>query len=325
MGAPRTTFRNAVLAAVRGSGRVGGQLSRVLRGARGHVAVGAPSVLSRRLVLKARVVPMRAGGAKAAALHLRYIQRDGVERDGSKGVLYGPGGDADAEAFEQPIAGEKHQFRFILSPEDGDELEMTSFVRRFMAQVEKDTDQRLDWAAVNHFNTGNPHAHILVRGVDRDGQGVRFDRQYISNGMRARAQELVTLELGPRTALDIQRARAREITQDRVTSLDRDLAKRAVDGIITLRGDDGRRPPALLTARLQHLPAIVFGVDLRALQAAHRIDNHAPARPRHASLRDCRYSNGVAALTCPRRSAVCSRTRVARAGHWRFAHNVSSS
>jgi hypothetical protein len=26
--------------------------------------------------------------AKAAALHVRYIERDGVEKDGSKGTLY---------------------------------------------------------------------------------------------------------------------------------------------------------------------------------------------------------------------------------------------
>jgi hypothetical protein len=34
-------------------------------------------------------VRLTANGAKAAARHLRYIERDGVEKDGSKGVLYG--------------------------------------------------------------------------------------------------------------------------------------------------------------------------------------------------------------------------------------------
>jgi type IV secretory pathway VirD2 relaxase len=102
---------------------------------------------------------------------------------------------------------------------------MPSYVRRFMAQVEKDVGRRLDWAAVNHHDTDNPHAHIVVRGVDGDGLPVRFDREYIANGMRARAQELATLDLGPRTQLDLQRARSREVLQDRFTSLDRDIGR----------------------------------------------------------------------------------------------------
>ena len=250
IGAPRNAFRNAVLASVRAGSRV----ARSLRPAKTRIAVRAPTALSRRAVLKARVVQMKAGALKGAALHLRYLQREGVERDGSKGHLYGPDGPANADDFERPVQGEKHQFRFILSPEDGDELDMPSYVRRFMAQVEKDVGRRLDWAAVNHHDTDNPHAHIVVRGVDRDGLPVRFDREYIANGMRARAQELATLDLGPRTQLDLQRACSREVLQDRFTSLERDIGRLAVDGIVTLRADTRtRQDPVTLTARMQHL------------------------------------------------------------------------
>jgi type IV secretory pathway VirD2 relaxase len=47
------------------------------------------------VVVKAHVVRMTASGAKAASLHLRYIERGGVDKDGSKGVLYtaAPSGD----------------------------------------------------------------------------------------------------------------------------------------------------------------------------------------------------------------------------------------
>jgi len=34
-----------------------------------------------------------------------------------------------------------------------------------------------------------PHAHIVIRGVDRDGQELRLDRAYISRGLRWRTQE----------------------------------------------------------------------------------------------------------------------------------------
>jgi hypothetical protein len=66
---------------------------------------------SRRVVVKVRVVRTTAYGAKAAALHLRYIERDGVDRYGSKGALYGREGPERADSFAEPRAGEKHPFR----------------------------------------------------------------------------------------------------------------------------------------------------------------------------------------------------------------------
>ena len=202
------SLRNALLVALRGRGWRG---ARKMTG-RSRVAVNRPGPDARRVTIKAHVARMGLGGGKAAALHLRYIQRDGVEKDGSQGRLYTGDGPARAETFEQPRRGEKHQFRLIVSPEDARELELTEFVRRSMAHVEKDLGRRLEWAAVNHYDTDHPHAHVVVRGVDREGREVRLDRQYISNGLRWRAQELATEELGPRLAIDIRRAQAREVT-----------------------------------------------------------------------------------------------------------------
>src|SRR5208283_3191458 len=72
------------------------------------------------------------------------------------------------------------------------------YVRRLMATLERDLGRKVEWAAVNHFDTSHPHAHIVVRGIDRDGRELRIDRSYISAGMRWRAQELATEELAPR-------------------------------------------------------------------------------------------------------------------------------
>jgi type IV secretory pathway VirD2 relaxase len=188
---------------------------------RASIATRGSSRAMRRVVVKARYVKLTPHGAAAAALHLRYIQRDGVERDGSPGVLYRPEGPVPGERFEQPRVGEPQQFRFIISPEDAAELDLTEYVRRLMRQVEKDAGRPLEWAAVNYFNTDHPHAHVVVRGVDLRGREVRFDRQYMARGFRERAQELATQELGPRGPEEIQRARQREVTQERVTSLDR--------------------------------------------------------------------------------------------------------
>lgn len=214
---------------------------------------------ARRVVIKTRLVNLRRAGARSTEKHLRYIERDGVTRDGQRGQLYGPDADkADADAFEQRSRGDRHQFRFILSADDALELgDLTAFTRAHMKRVERDLGTRLDWVAVDHWDTDNPHTHIVLRGKDDRGADLIIARDYIGHGMRARAAELATDWLGPRTKREIERSRRRETTQDRWTGLDRALSVAARDGVIDLRkvpGDLGRRRHrALLVSRLQHL------------------------------------------------------------------------
>jgi type IV secretory pathway VirD2 relaxase len=108
------------------------------RGSAGPQRAEAHRPDARRVVVKARVVRLTPYGAKAVALHLRYIERDGVEKDGTKGVLYGPDGPVRRKTFEEPRLGEPHQFRLIVSPEDASELDLTAYVRRLMTQIERD-------------------------------------------------------------------------------------------------------------------------------------------------------------------------------------------
>jgi hypothetical protein len=244
-----TSLRNALLARLRGV---------AARRARSGAPVRGLGAGARRVVIKAHVHRLNASGAKAAALHLRYIERDGVERDGSKGVLYNADGPARADSFEQPRFDEKHQFRLIVAPEDGAELDLTAYVRRLMATVERDVGRKLEWAAVNHYDTGHPHAHVIVRGVDRDRREVRLDRAYVSHGLRARAQELATAELGPRHEFEVRRTHTKEVTQDRFTSLDRELERRAKDNQVEVHSGQRRGfiNPSTLTARLEHLEGL---------------------------------------------------------------------
>ncbi|MGA7119798.1 MAG: hypothetical protein WBY94_06870 [Polyangiaceae bacterium] len=104
-----------------------------------------------------------------------------------------------------------------------------------MATLERDLGRKVEWAAVNHFDTSHPHAHIVVRGIDRDGRELRIDRAYISAGMRWRAQELATEDLGPRPERDVRRAQEREVTQQRFTTLDRELERRSPDHLVEVR------------------------------------------------------------------------------------------
>lgn len=148
--------------------------------------------------MKSRIVKLGGNGAKVALAHRWYIQRDGVTRDGEPGQLYGAEQDrADGRAFLARADGDRHQFRFIVSAEDGDEYEdLRPLTRRLMAQMEKDLGTTFDWVAVNHYNTGHPHPHIIVRGKDDTGSDLIIAREYIAQGLRERAAELVSLDLG---------------------------------------------------------------------------------------------------------------------------------
>lgn len=182
---------------------------------------------SRRVVVKARFVRLGGKRTDAAAAHLRYLQRDGTTREGERGTLYSADLDnADGKAFLERGLGDRHQFRFIVTAEDGAEYsDLKPMIRRLMAQAEKDLGTKLDWVAVDHFNTGHPHTHILLRGKDDRGQNLVIAREYIAKGLRARAADIVNLDLGPRSDLEIMRANVREITQERFTGIDRRLLR----------------------------------------------------------------------------------------------------
>jgi len=211
---------------------------------------------ARRVIVKAHVQPLTRHGAQAAARHLRYIERDGVEKDGSPGVLYGPEGPVARAVFEQPRLGERHQFRFIISPEDGRELELTDYVRRLMVRVARDLGRPIEWAAVNHHDTEHPHAHVVVRGVDLERSPLRILPAYIARGFRWSAQEQATELLGPRLESEIRRTREREVLQERFTSLDRELERVAPERRVDTESLGPRKwgpEPALLVRRLEQL------------------------------------------------------------------------
>ena len=174
-------------------------------------------------------------------------------------MLYGPEGPVARETFEQPRLGERHQFRFIVSPEDAHDLDLTDYVRDLMKRVECDLGRSIEWAAVNHHDTEHPHAHVIVRGVCREGRQLRMDRAYIARGLRWSAQELATERLGPRLEVEIRRTRERDVTQERFTSLDREIEQaapeRRVDGesLVERRGGP---EPALLVRRLKQLESL---------------------------------------------------------------------
>lgn len=241
----RTGFTGARIGKGAGVGRV--------LAARDHLA----AYRSRRVIVKFSIPKLAGKGIAAARAHMRYVQRDGVTREGAPGQLYGAETDkADGRAFiDRAEAGDDaRQFRFIVSAEDGEEYEdLKPLTRRLMAQMEKDLDTKLDWVAVDHHNTGHPHTHIIVRGRNDQGADLVIAKEYLTQGLRERAAELVSLDLGPRGDLEIEDRLRREVGQERLTSLDRGLLRDvAEDGLVSPRHVDPRLY-ALRAGRLQTL------------------------------------------------------------------------
>lgn len=261
-----------VAQALKAASKVGASTSRAVGSrpastfGRGRVAAGMArnrlGANARRVVIKSRFVVLRKGAASSVTTHLRYIERDGVTRAGQRGQAYGAVTDAaDLKAFEERGKGDRHQFRFIVSVERAEQLEdLRDYTRELMRRMEVDLESRLDWVAVDHWDTDNPHTHIVLRGRTGDGrasQDLVIAPDYMAHGMRMRASEIATEWLGPRTELEIRQGLQREVEQERLTSLDRMLSRQAVDRVVDLtRTADNRQRQTMLRARLQRLGAM---------------------------------------------------------------------
>ena len=231
---------------------------------------------TRNVVVKARVV--RHSGRSSLAAHLNYLQRDGVTRDGERGVLFGADGEnLDRNEFVARCEDDRHHFRFIVSPEDADQmLDLKGFTGELMTRMERDLGTRLDWRAVEHWNTDKPHVHVIVRGVGGDGRDLVISRDYIREGMRAAARELVTQELGLRSDLDIRQSLERQVDAERWTDIDRALAcERDRNGIIDTAPERGVPPGpdhGLHIGRLRKLEGLGLASEIAPGQWTMRAD-----------------------------------------------------
>ncbi|MER9026111.1 DUF3363 domain-containing protein [Mesorhizobium sp. M0815] len=269
------SFINQVLRAAKRAGHTDGASSSAPRSGpapvlgrssfgRGRINFSRNRLFSsgRRVVVAARIARHSGKAFRSAPLsaHLSYLKRDGVTRDGEKAVMFDAAGDrADDLAFAERSKDDRHHFRFIVSPEDAAEMtDLRAFTRDLAKQMEADLGSRLDWVAVDHWNTDNPHVHLLVRGVDDTGADLVISRDYISRGLRSRAEELVSIELGPRPEHEIRNALEKEITAERWTRLDVEIRIVADEtGYIDLRPQaTGAADPEirrLMIGRVQHL------------------------------------------------------------------------
>lgn len=159
--------------------------------------------------------------------YVAYITRAKAGENEARPTLYSAR-ENDVEPTEA-YKTRKHEqifFRVMLSPERGHEMDMTEYTRSVMQRWEKATEQPLVWYAANHYNTETPHSHVLIRGVDRRGNQVRFDPRFVKRNGREFAMEAATAKLGLRTRKDLERDLSAQVRARRMTSLDYQLLRR---------------------------------------------------------------------------------------------------
>lgn len=212
----------------------------------------------RRVIVKVSIVKMDGRGIGAQRQHLNYIERDSAAAEGERGQLYTERGqEVEKDIFTERGQDDRHQFRVIVSPEDAAQLaDLKSFTRDLVSQMEHDLGTKLDWVAADHYDTGQPHTHLVIRGKRDDGSDLVMPKDYVSKGIRERAQELVSIELGPVSEIEGRTRMARMVQQQRLTQIDKGLFRASQDGVVDIsapakKGQQWRKQ--LERARLKHL------------------------------------------------------------------------
>ena len=259
----RAAVRQASRVGVKQKGRIEprtGLRAHFRKGSSGKAKVASPT--QRRVVVKARYVAHGSGQGAPLHAHVAYLAREGREaartssqplgadpalgsqvdyltREGVEGqakVPFYDGSDIglNAKGLTVAWAEDSRHFRLIVSAEDGAALgELRPFIRELMGDLERKLGTKLEWLAVDHWDTDNPHSHVLIRGRRADGSDLFIPSRIISSGIRDKAQEIVTRVLGPRLGVDLVREQAREIGMRDVTSLDGELQQtRGRDGLV---------------------------------------------------------------------------------------------
>lgn len=240
-----------------------GDRSGVLRTGQGRSGRAFRMDVRQRVIVKALVSrhvgkgPVRAG---ALASHVAYLGRRGAGADGARpGFFDCTKDDVEASLVTRSWSGDRHHFRFIVSPEHGDRIaDLRGYVREVMDRVSADLGEPdLRWVATCHYDTDQPHAHVLVRGRRADGRDLVIPRAYMGYGFRARAQEVAQERLGDLSRVEAERRVWKETQADRFTGFDRRLLA-AADERWTVDDGVGANDAwaALTRGRLRHLEGL---------------------------------------------------------------------
>jgi type IV secretory pathway VirD2 relaxase len=205
---------------------------------------------------------------RGSAGHADYLTRDGAA---GRDLFYTATQDRiDGRAIAADWAdSDKRHFRIVLTAEEGGALkDLPGYTREVMARAEATLGKPLAWLAIDHWDTDNPHTHIILRGRDRLGRDLILPRDFVKHGLRGIARDVATERLGARTPAQARDALDRETRRHAPTRLDRliadQLPKTGVIRIADLAAPN--RDPALtqaLKARAKELERLGLAKPVR--------------------------------------------------------------
>ena len=158
--------------------------------------------------------------------HGSYLIRKGAQLEDKPGLGFDETDDdlnipKKLEQWQED--GDERIWKLIVSPERGADIDLKNHTRELMKTVEKDLGTKLQYVAIDHYNTLHPHVHLVIRGVREDGKELRVDREYFTHGFRERSQEILTRKLGLRTELNVLENRKKIIRARHITDIDREI------------------------------------------------------------------------------------------------------
>ena len=124
-------------------------------------------------------------------------------------------------------SGDERYFKFVLSPERGDKVDLKEHAREVVYEMQNHLGTKLEWFGVAHDATDSPHVHLCIRGVDRNKQSIFIDSDFIKRGMRRTSEEKLTRKLGLRRKTDMLYSREKSLRMDYYTAIDGAIIKQA--------------------------------------------------------------------------------------------------
>jgi|GEM_PF-3567036 len=229
-------------------------------GARG-VLVKENGIYSRNVIVKASYISSSDKNSRTRIRHhLNYAGQDKSDEHKNAPELYGQDDkEINIKSKINDFEIAPHIFNLIISPEDGDKLNLKEFTRDFIAVIEKDLKTKIDWVAGNHYDTNDPHVHVLIKGMDAEGKALLIKKNYISHGLRARAGQIATNKLGLKSYDEVVKSLDLRVSNTKKCELDKIIIKHKINGHFDLTkiSSDNMNdlPHSLLTKRLEFLEA----------------------------------------------------------------------
>lgn len=105
------------------------------------------------------------------AKHVGYLAREALHLQNTETEFYNQEGIIDGDQLKEMITkweDDRHHFRIIISPEHGDKIrDFQAYIVGLMDDVAIECrEPYLSYMAINHFDTDQPHAHVLIRAKE---------------------------------------------------------------------------------------------------------------------------------------------------------------